>query len=275
MTNNLRTNLDQLLPQGCHCPVAHDLWQSSLPEEVPEVVREDKELQPDMIVAEVMTGKPRPIHRILAFLDALFHSSSLVVEMDDVLLVPAEVGDDEPDSGEELATMPFYFRDYSALMIPHCGLVVELVVQNYWRLRRTPDRSRHKMLNFAVQDIIGGQSNDILEMLAFQILVDFGIGKGRIAPKEMRNIPITVSGNYWFQHRSPVLGAVHIPFTEQGIFDITELIEAEQGMIAGAPEMSVVRCTHLSAVGLADRAVHVQHEFLHWLILVKAINPFP
>jgi len=56
-----------------------------------------------------MTGKPRPIHRIFPFLDALFRSSPMVVEMDDVLRSPAEVGDDEPDSREELATMPFNF----------------------------------------------------------------------------------------------------------------------------------------------------------------------
>jgi hypothetical protein len=64
-------------------------------------------------------------------------------------------------------------------------------------------------------------------VLSFQILVDFGIGERRITPKEMRNIPITVSGDYWFQHRSPVLGAVHIPFTEQGKLDIAELIETK------------------------------------------------
>jgi hypothetical protein len=150
MANNLGANLDQLLSQGCHRPVAHGLWQSSLTEEVPKVVRKDKELQADMIVAEVMTGKPRPIHRILAFLDALFCSSSMIVEMDDILRSPAKVGDDEPDSGEELATMPFYFCDYPALMTPHCGLVVKLVVQDYRCFRRTPDRSRHKMLDFTV-----------------------------------------------------------------------------------------------------------------------------
>jgi hypothetical protein len=33
---------------------------------------------------------------ILAFLDALFRSSSMVVEMDDVLLAPTEVSDNEP-----------------------------------------------------------------------------------------------------------------------------------------------------------------------------------
>jgi len=70
-------------------------------------------------------------------------------KMDDVLRSPAEVGDDEPDSREELATMPFNFCDYPALMIPHCGLVVELVVQTIGAFA-TPDWPRHKMLDFRV-----------------------------------------------------------------------------------------------------------------------------
>jgi hypothetical protein len=68
----------------------------------------------------------------------------------------------------------------------------------------------------------------------------------------MRNIPLTVSGNYWFQYRSPVFGAVYIPFTEQGRLDIAELVETKEGMIAGAPEMPVVCRALLPPVGLAD-----------------------
>ncbi len=275
MDNDLGTNLDQLLPQGRHRPVAYGLWQSSLTEEVPEIVRKDKELQPDMIVGEVMTGEPRPIHCILAFLDTLLRCPPMVVEADDILLAPAKVGNDEPNSGKKFATMPFHLRDYPTLTIPHCGLVVELVIPDYRCSRWTPDRSRHEMLDFAVQNAIGGQTDDILEVLGFQILVDLRFGKGCIAPKEMRNIPITVSGYYWFQHRSPVLGAVHIAFAEQGIFDIAKLIETEEGVIAHAPEMPVVRSAFLPAKGLADRAIHVQHEFFHWRLLVKPINPVP
>ena len=95
----------------------------------------------------------------------------MVVEMDDVLLAPAEVGNDEPDSGKKLATMPFHFCDYPTLMTPHCGLVLELMVQDYRCLRRTPHRPRHESLDFTVQDVIGGQPNDILEALGFQIRV--------------------------------------------------------------------------------------------------------
>jgi hypothetical protein len=87
---------------------------------------------------------------ILAFLDALFRSSSIVVEMDDVLLAPTEVSDNEPDTGEELAMMPFHYCDYPALMIPHCGLVEKLVIPDNRRFGWTPDRPRHEMLDFAV-----------------------------------------------------------------------------------------------------------------------------
>ena len=93
-----------------------------------QVVREDEELQPDMIIDEVMTGEPRPLHCILAFLDPLLRRPPMVVEADNVLLAPAEVGDDEPNSGEKLATMPFHFRDYPTLTIPRRGMVPELAV---------------------------------------------------------------------------------------------------------------------------------------------------
>jgi hypothetical protein len=49
MANYVRTNLDHLLPQGRHRPVTH-----RLAEEVPQVVRKDEQLQPNLIVDEVM-----------------------------------------------------------------------------------------------------------------------------------------------------------------------------------------------------------------------------
>ena len=92
-----------------------------------------------MIIAEVMTRKSCPIHHILSFLDALFRSSPIVVEMDDILLAQTKVGNKEPDSREKLATMPFHFCYYPALMTQRRSLVLELVVQDDWCLRRTPN----------------------------------------------------------------------------------------------------------------------------------------
>ena len=109
-----------------------------------------------MIVDKIMTGESCPLHRVLAFLDPLLRRPPMVVEADNVLLAPGEVGDDEPNSGEKLATMPFRFRDYPTLTIPRRGLVPELVVYDDWSLRRTPNRPRHELLNFTVQDVIGG-----------------------------------------------------------------------------------------------------------------------
>ena len=81
----------------------------------------------------------------------------MVVEADNVLLAPAEVGDDEPDPREELSSMPFHFRDHPTLTTPRRSLVLELVVHDDWSLGRTPNRPRHEMLDFTVQDVIGGQ----------------------------------------------------------------------------------------------------------------------
>ena len=81
--------------------------------------------------------------------------------------------------------MPFHFRDYPTLTIPRRGLVPEFVVQDDWSLRRTPNRPRHEMLDFTVQNVIGGQADDILKVLSFQVPIDFRIGKGRIPSKDV------------------------------------------------------------------------------------------
>jgi hypothetical protein len=132
MANYLRTNLDHLLPEGRHRPVADSLRQHCLAEEVPEVVRKDEELQPNLIVDEVMARQPRPLYRILALFDPLLGRSSVVVETNDALLRPAEIGHDEPDPREELSSMPFHFRDHQTLTTPRRGLVLKIVVSDDW-----------------------------------------------------------------------------------------------------------------------------------------------
>ena len=81
----------------------------------------------------------------------------MVVEADNVHLAPGEVADDEPNSGEKLATMPFHFRDYPALTIPRRGLTPELVVYDDWSLLRTPNRPCHELLNFTVRTSLAGK----------------------------------------------------------------------------------------------------------------------
>ena len=57
--------------------------QGKAAKEVAKVVGQGEELEPDLVVTELMAGKPCPSQRDLLFLDPLFRRASLVVELDD------------------------------------------------------------------------------------------------------------------------------------------------------------------------------------------------
>ena len=50
----------------------------------------------------------------------------------------------------------------------------------------------------------------ILEPLCFQILIEFRLCKGGIGPKITRNVSTLMTCHHWFQHRPPILGAMHV-----------------------------------------------------------------
>src|SRR5208337_4922045 len=97
------------------------------------------------------------------------------------------------------------------------------------------------------------------------IFIELRVGKGGIRPKFAWNISTLIACHDRFQHRPPILGAMHVAISQQGLLHIAKLIEAKQWMVAGAAEMSVERGSFLLAIGLAHRTIHVQNEFPHWL----------
>jgi hypothetical protein len=64
-----------------------------------------------------------------------------------------------------------------------------------------------------------------------------------------------------------------VAFTQQGTLHITKLIETKQRVVAGAAEMPVVRRAFLLPIGFADRTIHVEDEFPHWLTFPQLLNP--
>jgi len=54
------------------------------------------------------------------------------------------------------------------------------------------------------------------------------------------------------EHVLPAVGAVDMAGTKLTAFEITELVEQEQRVVAGAGEVAVVRGAFLLAVGRAD-----------------------
>src|SRR5262249_25487788 len=62
------------------------------------------------------------------------------------------------------------------------------------------------------------------------------------------------------EHVVPAVGAVDIAGTQRAAFQITELIEHEQRVIAGAGVVAVPDAILLLAVGRAHARVHVEHD---------------
>jgi hypothetical protein len=112
MSHNLCANLDELFSQGRQRPVTHGAWQYRLPEIVPQIVSQYKKQQPDLVIDEVMAGKPCPSHRILPLLDPLFSRTSLIVKTHHPFGRTAQIGDDESDAREQLPPVPFHLGNH-------------------------------------------------------------------------------------------------------------------------------------------------------------------
>src|SRR5262245_31305295 len=59
---------------------------------------------------------------------------------------------------------------------------------------------------------------------------------------------------------SSTVGAMHVARTEGASFQIAELVEHEQRMIAGAGVMAVPEAHLLLAMSRADARIHVEHD---------------
>ncbi len=70
-----------------------------------------------------------------------------------------------------------------------------------------------------------------------------------------------------------LVGALH--GVQEASLQVTELVEAEYRVIAGAAEVPVVGRALLIAVGRAHRAVHVEDEDFRLLAIMNPVDPDP
>ena len=80
MADDLGSDLDQLLRQRRQLLVLHFPRQRQRAQEVAEIIGQGIELEPDLVVAELTAGQPRPLDGVLALLDPLFRRATLIVE---------------------------------------------------------------------------------------------------------------------------------------------------------------------------------------------------
>src|SRR5215469_17372475 len=115
------------------------LREYQLAKEVGQVIRQGEQVQPRRIVLETPARQLRPVHRILTLLDPLLRRTPPVVEADDLLRAPLQVGDDEADAGEQLARVPLHLGDHATGALPRTGLIAEAVVEDLGLARRPAD----------------------------------------------------------------------------------------------------------------------------------------
>ena len=81
MAHDLGADLDQLLAACGQGPVLDRLRQSQGPQEVAEIVGQSMQLKANLVAPKAMSREPRPVNRMLAFLDMLLGRASSIVEL--------------------------------------------------------------------------------------------------------------------------------------------------------------------------------------------------
>jgi hypothetical protein len=85
VTDDLRTDLDQLVAQAGQRPRVRGLRHRQRPHEIGQVVGKGMQLKAHRVGGEGAARQAGPLDRVLAFLDVLLAGAALVIEGDDAL----------------------------------------------------------------------------------------------------------------------------------------------------------------------------------------------
>src|SRR5215210_6187663 len=158
---------------------------------------------------------------------------------------------------------------------PGLSLVAEAGVVTPDLVGWTPHRALEQVRDLALENSIGGQADHIAVVLRFQELIDLRRGKTRIGPEIAPLHRGPVAGDDRLQHLTPALGGGDVAGPQGAAFQVAELVEHEQRVIAGAAEVTVVGGAFLLAVGWAHAGVHVEHDPLHRAASMHDVDPAP
>jgi hypothetical protein len=126
-----------------------------------------------------------------------------------------------------------------------------------------------------LENLIGRQPDRVFESFGLQELVDLRVREGGIGAEVAAFELTSVAGHDRLNHLLPTVRRMNVAGTKRGAFQIAELIEHEQRMIAGASEVAVVGGAFLITVGWADTRIHVEHDCPRRLAGMNAVDPMP
>ena len=96
------------------------------------------------------------------------------------------------------------------------------------------------MSNLLIEYLVCGQPDSVQITVSLQIIINLRLCECGIASKAFSILLILVSLDDRFQNLFPTISTMDITRAKQHSFTIPELIEAEQWMETGTPEMTVV-----------------------------------
>jgi len=121
--------------------------------------------------------------------------------------------------------------------------------------------------------LVGGQPDRVFDPLSLQVLVDLGHREGGIGPEIDARDLAAITDDDRLEHPLPAVRAVHVAGTQRAAFQIAELVEHEQRMIAGASVMTVPDAHLLLPMGRADARIHVEHDATRRPSSVHQVDP--
>jgi len=135
------------------------------------------------------------------------------------------------------------------------------------------NRAFEQIADAFLQDAIGGQPDCVFDPFAFEILVDIGIGEAGVGAEVDARKLAAIARHDRLQYALPTVGAVNIAGSQRAAFQIAELVEHEQQMIAGAFVMPVPDAHLLFAMGRTDARIHVEHDASRRTAAMNTVDP--
>src|SRR6266404_8935629 len=138
---------------------------------------------------------------------------------------------------------------------------------------RATYRTLEQVADAFLQDAVRRKPDRVLDAFRFQILVDIGIGEARVGAEIDARDLAAIARHDGLQHILPAVGAVNVAGTKRAAFQIAELIEHEQRMIAGAVVVAVLLFSCSPCVGLTLESMSSKMPFggrrpwtisIHW-----------
>src|SRR5215208_6697866 len=135
--------------------------------------------------------------------------------------------------------MPFDLGHDVARLVPALRLIAEAGVVASYLVRRSPDRALQQMSDLVLQDLIGRQADRVAGTLGFEELVNLGVRAGCVTPEIQMLHDAPVTRAHRLQQRAPAVGTMDVARSQRAPFNIAELVEHKQRVIADTREMTV------------------------------------